>query len=1257
MLHRNVLCLALAAAQNMIALPKIQLAQAGTHLWQTIRCASIPILLASVLASAWAPVYGQGIIDPAALARRQSNLTYAQTFETPQPMITSREDGLSGKAANLEGARSGVRVPQEGVINKPAGTISWWGRLDAESIKGTTLLTIGPNYINYFGREGSSDVRHSHKVGHDYNILGGGRNSPGLSSFVYYPDGGLKPGDWHYFAFTWNGVQTQFYVDGIPAASQVLNKPFSELPPYEFVELGQPGAMSIDEVRVYNGELTREELVGFAASVKLGGPPKIMALKVPEQLAGADQPALSAIYRLSDNSVQVYAGLPGLGKEPMDVMATVRAPDGTVVSQTTYPKVSLATMFQASLKVEKPLADGVYSVVLAAAGREFKTTFERHHEVWEGNKLGVTDGPVPPWTPLVIKKKTISTWGRDYTFGSLGLPAKIRSTQPEPTLGEVTVNLLARPAELVVETTSNGTLTWKPGKPIITARGTGYADIAADSETKDGSLAASVRGTLEFDGLYKFTVKLEPKREIGVESVRLEIAIPDKLASLFNASSEAMRGRKAFLDLSGAGDGRLWDSIRSVTVKGDDGKPRLVDKDPSLPIWPHLWLGNDDRGLDVMVPSYRTWQLDEARPCMELVRRNGETVLQIFFVNRPGVLQPLEATLSLQATPVRPRPVGGTWKAVEWYGWGHFDEAVIYDKCFDAYAQGKLPEKNGPWYRTPKAKEENRWWKYGCLQAHRISKVDPIFGEMIQRTADEWGYGLHVPSYNDFLMWAYQEWMTKAKMSGVYFDNTQPVPDATFGSGLGWRDATGKMQADYSLFGMREFLKRLRAMLLADGRPAPVLMTHITDAPMVGYLGMADFWLDGENGGYLTAEQEERVAKGEATYDFVDRWYSPIGLLNLRITLGRQWGPIPMYFFSWGPDATHAVLGMFDLEKDFRPMGRTPYHDFGIREADVAFIPYWAVKPVAKVVEGGPDVLVTAWKRPGQARLLISNLSPDERTIGVDVDLAALGLPADAVVLDEREGSQLPSKNGRISNLKIPRHNYTTLIVAKPGLHTPLASGLGQALLPAADKRIKDLSDDFTTLRADWEKKTSPDFDKVTIRSGDSHGVPAVPFVSEAGVLRVRTSSGLVARLQRPFGQDNVSVQVKLREPFGGYQPGFTPGLHLDWKDGRTISITGWNKPGDNLVCSGDANGAVVFQASGPKMELITWVKIALRPDTIEFYASTDGQSWKLVHSQPRKGFEGAPDILALGHGHEKDGLPESYIFDSFFSDLGTAKL
>jgi hypothetical protein len=46
-----------------------------------------------------------------------------------------------------------------------------------------------------------------------------------------------------------------------------------------------------------------------------------------------------------------------------------------------------------------------------------------------------------------------------------------------------------------------------------------------------------------------------------------------------------------------------------------------------------------------------------------------------------------------------------------------------------------------------------------------------------------------------------------------------------------------------------------------------------------------------------------------------------------------------------------------------------------------------------------------------------------------------------------------------------------------------------------------------------------------------------------------------------------------------------------------------------------------------------------------------------LIHAQPREGFEGAPDILALGHGSETDGAPEPYMFDSFFSELITAEL
>ena len=915
------------------------------------------------------------------------------------------------------------------------------------------------------------------------------------------------------------------------------------------------------------------------------------------------------------------------------------------------------------------ITEGTYQVKFRAIDRESgkplgyedEVTLTRKPYEWENNTLGISDKVPEPWTPLRVEDGAVRVWGRDYRFTGLGLPKSILTLQPGAARGEKIRDVLASPVRLVAEAAGKK-LAWQEGKSeIVSAKDT---EAVVQGNATTAGLKAEVKGTLDYDGFYKIHLRITPTdAQASYDSIRVEVPLPDEIARLFHSVGESMRTNKTFADFAGLKDGVLWDSktaARNSLVKGN-----------FLPV---AWLGDEDRGIAWMCDNDRTWQITFDKPALDVVRKDGVTAFRMHLLNKPGTLrEPIDVTFSLQATPVRPRPVGGTWKTVEWYGWGHFDMALIYDKCFDAYAQGKLPE-NGPWYRTPKAKEENHWWRYGCFASDRINPLDPIYGQMNKDFGGEW-YSDNVfgkyqnRAHQDFELWAWKQWHDKASMDGVYFDNTFPAPSLNLLNNTAWVDEEGRLRPGYGVMGARDFMKRFRQMLLEFG-PSPVLKSHITDTPIPGYLGFCDFWMDGENGGY-----PDNAIKNP---DFVDRWYNPVGMANLRITLGPQWGPIPQYLYSFGADATHTVLGMFDLENDYRPMGRTPYHNFGsseegkdkqppnypfvfadsgTRDADVEFIPYWAAKPVAKVVEGGPDVLVTAWKRPGQARLLISNLSPDERTIAVEVDLAALGLPADSVVLDEREGSQLPSKNGRISNLKIPRHNYTTLIVAKPGLHTPLASDLGQALRPAADKRIKDLSDDFTTLRADWEKKTSPHFDTITSGSGQSHGVQAVPFVSAAGVLRVRTSSGLVARLQRPFGQDNVSVQVKLREPFGQYQGGFSPGLHLDWKDGRSISITGWNIPGDNLVCSGEANGASVFQVPGPKMERFTWVKIALQPDTIEFFASTDGQSWTLIHAQPREGFEGAPDILALGHGSETDGAPEPYMFDSFFSELITAGL
>lgn len=1177
-----------------------------------------PILAAGLLALLLPlGALAQAIVDPSGLSRLRDGLTFAESFDRgAAPYGEAVPDGIAGQAVRLTGAATGVRIPRGSVVNPAGGTIAWWERFEAEAIKTVALMQLlEGQYINYFGREGSSDSRHRHKLGHYWNILYG-------PVFVEYPDGGLQPGAWHHFAYTWNGNLTRFYVDGVPAAAQVLSKPFSAMPGFTAIELGQAGPFTLDEVRIYNRELTREELQGFVAAVRGGGETRRMALAVPERLASADLPAFRVAYRLSDHTVQLYADLSGHGDAPLDVAVAVAAPDGTTVARQTLAAVSPAVLLYAALPVGKPLADGMYTAELTAAGRSLKTTFERRREVWEGNALGVTDKAISPWTPLVVQRAMVSCWGREYIFGQLGLPARIYSTQPEPTRGKPTVELLARPTALVIETAAGKVLRWKGGKAAVTPRGEGYAEIAADAETTDGAVAVSVRGTLEFDGFCRFTVRLQPRREVNVNSVRLEVALPDELALLFNASRENMRSHKAFLDLQGVGDGVLWDSIRAVSVKGADGKAQLVETRLSPPIWPHVWLGNDDRGLDVMLASYRTWQLDEQRPCMDVVRGNGATVLRLFFVNRPGRLAPLEATFSLQSTPVRPRPPGGSWQQVAWYGWGYFDKAVIWNGCFDNIgADGLAPEA---WYRTDEARRQNRWWKYGCLQSFRIGPEDPTFGASVRRYDDEWRGGLHGPSHNDFLLGAYKQWMDKASLDGVYFDNTMPRPDATFGSGLGWRDAAGAMHGSYSVFEMREFLKRLRTLFLADGRPAPVLMAHMTDAPMVGYLGMADFWLDGENGGYLTAEQEERVASGQAFCDFVDRWYSPIGLTTLRVTLGRQWGTMPMYLYQWGKTPTHAVLGLFGLENGYlRPDG-VPY-DFGQREADCRFLPWWAEGHSVTVVAGGPDMLTAVWTRPGRARILVSNLSPEARRVDMAIDGRKLGLPKAAAVVDEQTGEALPYAAGVVRNLDVPRHGYRVVLVAAPGEFAPLPQTLAPALLPA--RRIERLCDTFDTLKSDWTLAVSPE-----VKPDRQALEPAVSC--DRGRLVIDTGKGAYSWVRRPFGEDNCSITVKVC----GWRDSLVGGasLVLCWDGNRFVRLlAGQQRARPDLEVEVGGTPARFAPAPGAPFPrgASTWLNIRLQPGVIEFRASTDGLAWTRLGDVPREGLAGAPAWLLLGQG------------------------
>ncbi|MCJ8330248.1 MAG: hypothetical protein HRT89_12745 [Lentisphaeria bacterium] len=865
---------------------------------------------------------------------------------------------------------------------------------------------------------------------------------------------------------------------------------------------------------------------------------------------------------------------------------------------------------------------------------------------WENNKLGYSDTPPEPWVPIKVKGDTVEVIGRTYTFTGLGLPKTIATYQQNPTRGPGTRDVLAEPVSINA-IVNNKAVSWTYGKSKIISHNKNEAVIVGSADSS--VLKAEVRGTLEFDGFYKINLKLTPKTKVAFDSITVEMPLPDKYANLFHSVGESMRTNKTFADFAGKGDGVLWDS-KSAAKNG-------VIKGNFLPI---AWLGDEDRGLSWMCDNDRSWQITFDKPSLDVIRRDGKTIFRMHLLNKKGVLtNAIDTVFSLQATPVRPRPKGGSWKTIEWYGWGHFDEAVITSKSFDAYREGKLPS-NGPWYRTKQAKEENRWWKYACMSSDRIDKADPLYGQMIKDFSAEWycdsiWMKMQNKAHQDFELWAYQKWHDEASMDGLYFDNTFPGPSINLLNNTAYIDDTNQLRPGYTVMSYREQMKRLRILFLSWGA-APVLKAHITDTPNPGYLGFCDFWMDGENGGYPN--------KNMKNPDFVDRWVNPTGLTNMRISMGQQWGTIPQYLYSWGIEPTHAVLGMFDLENKYMSMGWKPYHEFGRYEKDVKYIPYWSEDFPATVIKNADNVYLTLWKRSGRVRILISNFDDKAKEIDVKLDLKKLGLTGDLIAVDEREGSQQAFTTDSIRNIYVGRHNYQYIIVASPDTYKPLAPDYDKAILPPKKKWIQSLCDDFTKLDLDrWKTFTSPYIELATV----DRSVSSPAFSIQSGKLKIRTSQAICANVSMPFNQDNCSVQVEIREPAAFQPPTFIPGLYsynygpslnLIWPNGNSLHFSAFEvgpaHTQKRFHCRAIVDGKVILNKHGDKPSTLNYLKIVQQADEIEFYSSNDSKNWSLLATLNRKHFKGAASTLMLGHGMTTDGTRPKYSYDSFFDKLIT---
>jgi hypothetical protein len=288
----------------------------------------------------------------------------------------------------------------------------------------------------------------------------------------------------------------------------------------------------------------------------------------------------------------------------------------------------------------------------------------------------------------------------------------------------------------------------------------------------------------------------------------------------------------------------------------------------------------------------------------------------------------------------------------------------------------QVPEVSDP--RIPAMHGANL---YGYLLPEITAQYDPYDSALSQAELE-------------YRAWRYQLWTRAAHVQGWYFDNAFSALGANPDQGIGYvidlpdrPNLNGKIQPGYAWRGIREVLKRLRAITVAEGiRPAICL--HATDTYMIGAYAFADYLLDGENGPMV----------GDNGVWFSEKW-SPGYMQTLNDSTKWGMGTYMLDMFVGFTNEAQKVavvrdyLGYLQLHDcEASAWDYTDWHGIDMkRKAD--FLPYWDGKVAAALATGRTNVLASAWRQDNQLMLDVFNRSAGAQTnLTVTMDPAALGI-------------------------------------------------------------------------------------------------------------------------------------------------------------------------------------------------------------------------------------------------------------------------
>ncbi len=602
--------------------------------------------------------------------------------------------------------------------------------------------------------------------------------------------------------------------------------------------------------------------------------------------------------------------------------------------------------------------------------------------VWLNSSFGEHPGKaLPGFEPVKLAPNgDLMLWERRIAFASSGMPEQITA---------VGKPLLAKPIRLQLQTTAGPVSLQSQGS----ARVLSHDDEQA---TVEGVMAANgwqvtTQSRTEFDGMIKFTMRLEPPKNNRQKVSQLKVIIPvhaeiAERYSLGTGRGFGFRAGNGHEVLPGK-DGIFFDSSKHDYATARKHRGAFI---------PFFMFNDTHRGLAWFSESDKGWTVNDKSAAIAARRQGDKVLLELNIIREPTeMIEPIEYVFGLHVLPIRTL-------AADHRTFGNSLDPSAVDAFMPPSFRTKVhrADKNALWPHDGWEEVKKRL----AIRDAKLKKVSerstrPFEGSLFYLSRQwpglppesllfqpKWylpGFIHHTDNYIDcFTYWA-QQWLEQTNIRGFYIDDIWPSAMNDPLEGPAYYLPDGTVQAGYDFFNQRELLKRLRWTFHDTGR-RPVIWVHCTQTLYPNLIGFAEAFYDGEMHG---------MVKGD---HFGERW--PIH--RLEFDRGRLWGVSPVFMninktkdkVKRYKDMRSFVGEMFlqDLGFSFTaPYLREHIDMFHWRTDDLKFVAYDDPEPLAK--SNHESVYVSSYYRgtssnPSQAYLVLVNRSDKPVQTHIELD-------------------------------------------------------------------------------------------------------------------------------------------------------------------------------------------------------------------------------------------------------------------------------